>query len=116
MLNKTQITDVLERALATYLQTVVGLLGAATFGVDALSDLGTVKACLVGGIPAGLSVIKSYLAIKLPIGDESASLAQAGYEREVRVVEIVEVPVAPVKKATAKKTATKKPAVKKADR
>lgn len=113
MLNKTQITDVLERALATYLQTVVGLLGAATFGVDALSDLGTVKACLVGGIPAGLSVVKSYLAIKLPVGDASASFAQAGYET-VRVVEVVK--EVPAKKATAKKTATKKPAVKKADR
>lgn len=108
MLNKNQINDVLERAVATYLQTVVGLLSAASFGVEELSDLGTVKSLLVAGIPAALSVVKGALAAALPYGDESASVMRVGYES----IRVVEVPVEkkPVKRATAAKKAPAKKA------
>ena len=111
MLNKTQITDVLERALATYLQTVTGLLSAAQFGVGGIEDLSTLRACLVSAVPAGLSVIKGYLAVRIPLGDESASVLRVGYE--TKIVETVEVPAkkSPAKKTTATKRAPAKKTV-----
>lgn len=110
MLNKNQLNDVLERALATYLQTITGLLTAAQFGVSGIEDLSTLKTCAVSALPAVLSAVKSVLAVRLPYGDDSASVLRVGYEKPVEVVRVVEVPT---KKATAKKTAEKKPAVKK---
>lgn len=109
MLNKTQLNDILERALATYLQTVTGLLSAAQFGISGVEDLSTLKTCLVGGFPAVLSLLKGYLAVRVPLGDESASVLRVGYE--TKVVEVREVPAK--KKATKKATAVKKPAPKK---
>jgi topoisomerase IA-like protein len=58
-----------------------------------------------------LSVLKGYLAVAVPFGDQSASLARVGYERVETIVELVEVPVPAkraVKKATAKKATAKK--------
>jgi hypothetical protein len=111
MLNKNQITDVLERAVSTYVQTLVGLLSAAQFGVSGIEDLSTLKTCAVSALPAVLSVLKGYLAVAVPFGDQSASLARVGYERVETIVELVEVPVPAkraVKKATAKKATAKK--------
>jgi hypothetical protein len=106
MFTKTEIQDILERAVATYVQAFAGLLAAANVGVDSLADLSTAKTCAVAAFPAALSVLKSALAVKVPFGDKSASLLKVGYE----VIKTVEVPAkAPRKKATPKAaTATKK--------
>ncbi|WP_327073440.1 holin [Kitasatospora purpeofusca] len=68
--------DLLERTLATYAVTLLGLLTAA--GVD-LTDLGTLRAALVAAIPAGLTVLKGALATL--VGDPS-SAALLGRSRE----------------------------------
>lgn len=70
-LNVRQVKDVLERAVATYVQAVVGLVIAA--GATSL-DMGTLRAAAVGAVPAALSVIKGWLAAVLPVGDDSASM------------------------------------------
>lgn len=88
------ILDILERALSTYVQSVIGLLTAANIGVSELADLSVVKTALVGAIPAGLSVLKSLSAIYAIPGDKSASLLRVGYKEVVTVV--VERPVKPV--------------------
>lgn len=110
MFTKTEIKDIIERAVATYVQVFAGLLTAANVGVDSLADLSTAKTCAVAAFPAALSVLKSAFAVKVPFGDKSASLLKVGYE----VVKTVEVPAKPVrKKATPKKAAvTKKAEVK----
>jgi hypothetical protein len=56
-MTKKYLLDVAERAVATYLQTVIGLLLVA----DGL-DIDKVTAIMVAGIPAALSVLKSALA------------------------------------------------------
>ncbi len=70
-LNVRQVKDVVERAVATYLQTAIGLVLAA--GMTDL-DMGTMRAIAVASIPAALSVIKGWLATVLPVGDDSASM------------------------------------------
>lgn len=102
MITNTQLKDVAERAIATYVQTFAGLLAAANLGVDALSDVSTVKALAVAAFPAALSVIKSAVASVGPVGDKSASLLKVGYE----IIKVVEAP----KKKAAKKVATVKKA------
>jgi hypothetical protein len=99
--------DILERALATYVQTFAGLLVAANIGMEELSDLSLVKTCAVSALPAALSVLKSLSAVSLPFGDKSASLVRVGYERIRRVVQEVpvEVFVERPKKPAAKTTA-----------
>ncbi len=69
-----QLKDVAERALATYVQSVLGLwvTGAMTF-----HDLSSTKALLVAAAPGALSIIKGYLASVMPIGDASASMIAA---------------------------------------
>lgn len=95
MITKTLLKDVAERAVATAAQTFLALL--------TVSDLSSAKTAAAAGIAAGLSVLKGFAASLVPVGDKSASLVNAGY------VEVIEVPVAPVKKAT-RKPATKKKA------
>ena len=120
------VQDVLERAVATYVQVFAGLLVAANTGFTEVADLSVLKTCALSALPAALSVVKSLAAINLPVGDSSASVLRVGYERVKRVVERVEVPFevrvvesAPTQKRPVKKisttpvTATKKPAVKK---
>lgn len=84
--------DVLERAVATYVQVFAGLLVAANTGFTEVADLSVVKTCAISALPAALSVLKSLAAINLPVGDSSASVLRVGYERVKRVVERVEVP------------------------
>lgn len=64
------LKDVAERAVATFAQTLVALVGtnAADILTVGLSD--SLKAAAVA---AGLSVMKSVAAAKGPIGDTSAS-------------------------------------------
>ena len=70
MFETSFIKDAVERAVATFAQTLVALVG--TNAVDILSvNLGdSLKAAAVA---AGLSIAKSVAAAKGPIGDTSAS-------------------------------------------
>ena len=70
-LDMNQLKDVVERALMTYAQSVVGLIAAS--GMTDLS-LSTMKMVAISAAPAALSIIKGYLASVLPIGDASASI------------------------------------------
>ena len=72
-LDRSQLFDVLERALSTYAQSVVGLIAAS--GKTDLS-LSTMKMIAVSAAPAALSILKSYAASILPIGDASGSLVK----------------------------------------
>ena len=71
-LDRSQLVDVLERALFTYAQTVSGLVLAS--GLTDMGGLSTNKMAAVGGLPAALSVLKGYMASVMPIGDASASV------------------------------------------
>ena len=82
-LDMNQLKDVCERALSTYVQSVVGLLGASSM-TDL--DLSMMKVVAVSAAPAALSILKGYVASVLPVGDKSASLLAmarpAGSEEE----------------------------------
>lgn len=56
-MDKTFLADLAERAIATYIQTLLGLLI-----VSGVTDFSVVLTAAVAAIPAGLSVIKSVLA------------------------------------------------------
>jgi hypothetical protein len=73
MLDLNQLKDIAERVAATYLQAVIGLWIAA--GVTSF-DVSTMKAVIVGALPAALSAIKGYLSAALPVGDASASMVR----------------------------------------
>jgi hypothetical protein len=66
-----QLKDVAERAISTYVQSVVGLLAASNM-TD--MDLSTLKVVAVSAAPAALSILKGYLSTMLPFGDTSASM------------------------------------------
>ena len=72
-LDFNQLNDVAERAISTYVQSVVGLIAAS--GMTDL-DLSTMKMIAVSAAPAALSILKSYAASILPIGDASGSLVK----------------------------------------
>lgn len=69
-----QLKDVAERALSTYVQSVVGLIAAS--GMTDLS-LSTMRVVAISAAPAALSILKGYLSSILPIGDASASMVGA---------------------------------------
>lgn len=56
-MNKTFFYDLAERAISTYIQTLIGLLI-----VSGVTDFTAVKAAAIASIPAALSVVKSVLA------------------------------------------------------
>lgn len=58
------VIDVVERTVAAYVTTFLGLLLAANFD---LTDVTAVKAAAIAAIPAGLSVIKG--AVGSVLGD-----------------------------------------------
>ena len=72
-LDLDQLKDVAERAISTYVQSVVGLIAAS--GMTDL-DLSTMKMIAVSAAPAALSILKSYAASILPFGDASGSLVK----------------------------------------
>ena len=72
-LDRSKLLDVCERAVSTYFQSVCGLLAASSM-TDL--DLSTMKMIAVSAAPAALSIIKSYAASILPIGDATASLVK----------------------------------------
>lgn len=106
--NPNKVGDVLERAVATYVQSAVGLLATGASGVAGVDDLSVATILAVSAAAAVLSVVKSLAAITLPFGDQSASLLRVGYETITRVIERVEVPTPVKRKAPAKKAAPKK--------
>lgn len=69
------LKDVAERAIATFAQTLVALVG--TNAVDILS-VGLGDSLKAAAVAAGLSVVKSVAAAKGPIGDSSASVVNLG--------------------------------------
>lgn len=69
------LKDVAERAVATFAQTLVALVG--TNAVDILS-VGIGDSLKAAAVAAGLSVVKSVAAAKGPIGDSSASVVNLG--------------------------------------
>jgi len=74
-LDMNQLRDVCERALSTYVQSVVGLVAAS--GMTDL-DLSMMKMIAVSAAPAALSILKGYVASVLPLGDRSASVLAMG--------------------------------------
>lgn len=58
-MTKTFLADLAERAIATYIQTLLGLLI-----VSGVTDVTAVTSAAIAAIPAALSVIKSILASK----------------------------------------------------
>lgn len=75
MFEPTFLKDVAERAVATFAQTLVALVG--TDAVDILS-VGIGDSLKAAAVAAGLSVAKSIAAAKAPIGDSSASAVNLG--------------------------------------
>jgi hypothetical protein len=71
MFSTTMFKDIAERALSTFCQTLVALIGTDGAG---LLDVGLVDSLSASLVAALLSVLKSYAAIKSPRGDASASL------------------------------------------
>jgi len=69
------LKDVAERAVATFAQTLVALVG--TNAVDILS-VGIGDSLKAAAVATGLSVVKSVAAAKGPVGDTSASAVNLG--------------------------------------
>ena len=59
--NKVWFRDTAERAIATAVQTFLALVLAGS-----LTDVATMKAAAVAAVAAGLSVVKSALAARVP--------------------------------------------------
>lgn len=104
------IADAAERAVATYGQTLAGLLLASNLGVSELEQLSVLNTAVVSLLPALLSILKSIFALIAPFGDASASLLKVGYE----IIEVIKVPVEtkPLKRPAPKKAVALKPDVK----
>lgn len=63
VMNRRWTADMLERTIATYVQTFVGLLIARpTFDVD----WSTLKCLAVASLPAALAVVKAALVARVP--------------------------------------------------
>lgn len=63
--------DIAERALSTFVQSFIAVIGTAQ--VTAI-DASLVESAIVAGIASAASIVKSGLASKAPIGSDSASL------------------------------------------
>lgn len=75
MFSTVMFKDSAERALSTFCQTLIALVGTDGAGVLDVSIVDSLSASLVAAL---LSVLKSYAAAKGPIGDSSASLVDLG--------------------------------------
>ena len=71
------LKDVAERAISTFAQTLIALVG--TNATDLL-NVGLADSLKAAAVAAGLSVVKSVAAAKGPIGDSSASVVNLGGE------------------------------------
>jgi hypothetical protein len=70
MFTSTFLKDAAERAVATFAQTLVALVGTNAVDILTVDLADSVKASLVAGV---LSLVKSIAAARGPIGDDSAS-------------------------------------------
>jgi len=70
-MTKTMLKDTAERALSTFAQTLIALIGTDGAGILDVSLVDSLNAALVAGL---LSVLKAVAAIKGPVGDSTASL------------------------------------------
>ncbi len=66
MLNRNQLLDVAERAVATAIQTFLALWLA--------TDLTDARSAGVAAAAAGLSVLKGWVATVSPLGNDTASM------------------------------------------
>ena len=69
------LKDAGERAVATFAQTLIALIGTNALDMLSVGTLDSVKAALGAAI---LSVVKSVAAARGPIGDSSASAVNLG--------------------------------------
>lgn len=72
--DKVWIRDTVERVVATYLQTVLGLL-IAVQATDLSIDF--LQAAAMSGVPAALAVLKAAIARKVPGTMSPSSLARS---------------------------------------
>jgi hypothetical protein len=70
MFSPTFLKDAAERAVATFAQTLVALVGTNAVDILSVGFADSLKAAAVAG---GLSLVKSIAAARGPIGDSSAS-------------------------------------------
>jgi len=70
MFSPTFLKDAAERAVATFAQTLVALVGTNAVDILSVNLADSLKAAAVAG---GLSLVKSIAAARGPIGDDSAS-------------------------------------------
>jgi len=77
MFEPTFIKDAAERAISTFAQTLIALVGTDATGILSVNLGDSLKAAAVA---AGLSVVKAVAAAKGPIGDTSASVVNLGGE------------------------------------
>lgn len=73
MFSSFLVRDITERAVATFAQTLVALIG--TNAVDVLS-VSITDSLAAAGIAAVLSILKGVAAAYGPVGDSSASAAR----------------------------------------
>ena len=71
MFSSVLLKDSAERAVSTFCQTLVALVGTDGAG---LLDVGLVDSLMASLAAAALSIVKSYAAIKGPIGGVNASM------------------------------------------
>lgn len=71
------LKDAAERAISTFAQTLIALIGTDATDILSVSIGDSIKAAAVA---AGLSLVKSIAAAKGPIGDSSASVVNLGGE------------------------------------
>lgn len=71
MFSSSTFKDAAERAIASVCQTFLALVGTDGAGVVQIDLVDAAQAALVAGV---LSIIKSYAAVRGPIGGPDASL------------------------------------------
>lgn len=71
MFTSTFVKDLSERALATFAQALIAVVGS---NAVSFVDVGFTSALKAAFVAAALSVLKSVAAAKSPFGDSSASL------------------------------------------
>ena len=71
MFSSTVFKDSVERALSTLCQTFVALVGTDGAGILDIDLLDAVQASVAAGV---LSIVKSYAAVKGPIGGPNPSV------------------------------------------
>ena len=71
MFSTSLFKDSAERAVATFCQTLIALVGTDGAGVVSIDLTDALQASAVAGV---LSILKSYAAIKGPIGGENPSV------------------------------------------